>query len=291
MIDVSTANVASLQPNSGPLHGGTEMTMLGTGFLNTAAMSCQFGAEEKRMVKALWKTSTWVMCITPPVAKNLGVTVEYSNNGHDFTNDGLIYTYAPSPVALELRPSTGPVQGHTRITLVGVHFVDSPHFTCKFGGVSAPAHSLTNSSFAECWVPTSSTATCMDFSASNNGLDFSGNVLHFCFIGAIEAIKIQPSFGPRKGNTVITIKGAGFLGSSADQISRWFCSFESAVGVVAKSDARILSDSLLSCQTPPQDGSCLAKVGAGLDQVSAVGAELYFMYHGAYIGASQACWQ
>jgi hypothetical protein len=177
------AFVAGLQPNSGPLSGGTELTVLGRNFFNGPGLSCQFVGTVQREMKAVWKSSTWIMCLTPPVATRLDVVVEISNNGQDFTENGVVYTFKTAALVLGVQPSTGPVQGHTRITLAGAHFANAPQFTCRFAEAASPALSVINSTAAVCGVPAASAAACVAVSVSNNGVDFSGNLIEFCYIG------------------------------------------------------------------------------------------------------------
>ena len=187
------AVVSGLQPNSGPLSGATEVTVLGTNFFNGPGLACQFKGTVEREVKAVWKSSTWIMCVTPPVASRLEVKVEITNNGQDFTSSGVIYTFQTAALALGLQPSTGPVQGRIRITVAGAHFAHAPQLTCRFAQAAAPALTLINSTAIVCGVPTSSTATCVEVSISNNGVDFSGNLLQFCYIGRFNtACKVAP---------------------------------------------------------------------------------------------------
>ena len=157
--------------------------MLGSGFLNGPGISCQFVGATSRQVFAVWKSSSWIMCVTPPVDSKLLVKVEFSNNGQDFTADGISFTYRSAAVPLEILPSTGPVQGQNRITIVGAHFADAPQFTCKFSDISVPVLSVINSTAAVCGVPSAAQVGCVGFSASNNGVDFSNNLIQFCYIG------------------------------------------------------------------------------------------------------------
>ena len=254
------------------------MTVLGTGFMNAGGISCRFIDDvitgENRQVHAVWKSGTWIMCVAPLVKLNLLVTVEVSNNFQDFTVDGLTYTFEPAAVLLELQPSIGPIQGKHSITVYGMHFNNAPLFTCKFEHLLMPAV-VKNSNEAICGVPPSSKAACISLSASNNGVDFTNNGLKYCYIGALEAISMQPSFGPQTGNTLITLIGSGFTNAITDQATRFFCSFQDAHGHTIKSVGRVLSHSMLSCYTPAQSRACLAQVGAEVDQVS-VTAFLHF---------------
>lgn len=172
--------MASLQPNSGPLSGGTEVSVIGSGFLNAPGIRCQF---EDRQAFAVWKSSSWIMCVTPPMDTSLLITVEFSNNGQDYTTDGVTFTYKSAAVTLQLRPSMGPTRGQTRVTLVGAHFAHAPQFACKFADITVPALAVVNSTAAVCGVPASAKVECVGFSASNNGVDFSSNLLLFCYIG------------------------------------------------------------------------------------------------------------
>jgi hypothetical protein len=188
------------------------------------------------------------MCVTPPVNLHLLVTVEVSNNFQDFNVDGVTYTFEPAAVLFELQPSIGPIQDKNSITVFGTHFNNAPLFTCKLEQLLMPALVVTNSNAAICGVPPSSKAVCISLSAcislssSNNDVNFTNNGLKYCYIGALEAISIQPSFGPQTGNTL-----------------------------------RVLSHSMLSCSRPAQSSAYLAQVGAGVDQVS-VTSTLYFHY-------------
>lgn len=157
--------------------------MLGTNFFNGPGLSCQFVGTVKREVKAVWKSSTWIMCVTPPVASTLKIKVEVTNNGQDFTNNGVVYTFQTAALVLGMQPSTGPVQGRIRVTVTGAHFTHAPQLSCRFEQTVAPALTLINSTAAVCGVPTSSVAECVEVAISNNGVDFSGNLLHFCYIG------------------------------------------------------------------------------------------------------------
>jgi hypothetical protein len=96
----------------------------------------------------------------------------------------------------------------------------------------------------------------------------------------MQAIQLQPSFGPQNGFTLITLIGSGFTGSTADQLDRFFCSFEDSAGVMLKSTASVLSDSQLSCYTPAQPKAVLTEVGAGVDELVIATSRLRFRYHG-----------
>jgi hypothetical protein len=110
-----------------------------------------------------------------------------------------------------------------------------------------------------------------------------GNALTAPFSsGAIQAISIQPSLGPQGGQTLITLTGSGFIGIPSDQIALFRCTFEDSLGVTRKSKAWILSDSMLSCQTPPQSVKCIAQVGAVVDELAVTVAAIFFQYYGVH---------
>jgi len=68
---------------SGPLTGGTSVTVSGANFIN--GTTCRFG--ETSTVIAMYTSSTQIICVSP-VASAGSVVLEASNNNRDFTNFG-----------------------------------------------------------------------------------------------------------------------------------------------------------------------------------------------------------
>ncbi len=87
----------------------------GTGFLNSAELSCSFGAT---IVPAKWQSSFFVQCISPAKSPGTQVTVKASNNRADFSSTFTIFEY----------------QGKTELTSAAalVLFLHHQQISCPF---------------------------------------------------------------------------------------------------------------------------------------------------------------
>ena len=145
--------VSSLSPHTGPTGGGTQLSVSGFGFSNSSSLKCRFQVGARRgtqtpavmPVAATYVSATKLTCITPaqPVG---GVVVEVSLNGQDFTADGLVFQYRPTPVVSTLRPAFGPVSGGTLVTVQGSALTNSGSLACSFGGAVVPGRWSTDAS-------------------------------------------------------------------------------------------------------------------------------------------------
>merc|ERR1719197_830562 len=74
----------SLEPTSGPLHGGYSVIVKGMYVRNTAALSCRFG--NSIPAPARWLSKSMLECKTPANSSPGVVFVQVSSNGVDFVN-------------------------------------------------------------------------------------------------------------------------------------------------------------------------------------------------------------
>lgn len=113
-------------PLMGPMRGGTEVTIKGTGFQDTGNITCRFGDPDslgKKVVPAKRISSAELHCISPPVDKPNEVDVIINVfAGLDIT--GVTFEYYPSPVVEKVGPECGPVSGFTQLGILGKHFKD-----------------------------------------------------------------------------------------------------------------------------------------------------------------------
>jgi hypothetical protein len=93
--------VTKLEPNSGPVQGGTEVTITGSGFRNFGKlMKCKFG---NIVVPARLRTTyghvfnpyngDTLVCEAPQIASATAVAVEVTLTGDTYTNEGIQFTY------------------------------------------------------------------------------------------------------------------------------------------------------------------------------------------------------
>ena len=87
-----------LKPSSGPLHGGTAVRVLGSGFVQTGELTvCLKMHGVERRVQAFWHSETEVRFMTPDFSEAGDARVQLSLNGQQYdTGNELTYHYHSS---------------------------------------------------------------------------------------------------------------------------------------------------------------------------------------------------
>jgi len=86
-----TTQVVSIWPTTGPVRGGTIVTVFGSFMLRTVGLYCKFGT--KPSVEATFFTTSQIECLSPSVEFNITVPVEVSINNVHFSSDGVAFEY------------------------------------------------------------------------------------------------------------------------------------------------------------------------------------------------------
>ncbi len=125
----SEPKILSLEPDSGPVEGGTLVTLTGTQLADGATV--KFGSSAAENVTVLSDTS--LTCVTPAGAVGKAdVTVANPDGGTDTFIKGFTYIEeAKAPQVDSVDPKEGPVTGGTSVNLYGANFLPNP--TVFFG--------------------------------------------------------------------------------------------------------------------------------------------------------------
>ena len=174
-------SVREISPDGGPHHGGTLVTVSGTGFVDHAAILCLFGGADAP-VRATWADDTHVLCVSPNVSiADLDAThvhrerranhratllghaavrsLEVTVNGYvaDATRaeavDFVYYEHAELRVSF-VYPHGGPTRGGTPVTVWGRGFGEldgGAGLHCSFGDdvPMVAAHALLTPGFED----------------------------------------------------------------------------------------------------------------------------------------------
>lgn len=125
--------VASVSPASGPLAGGSQVTITGTGFNPTnGALDVRFGAASSGAVYVL--NDTTIQTTSPAGTGIVDVTVTTAG-GTSATSAGDQFTYVPAPTLTSLDKTFGAVLGGSIIQIQGADFTAAS--TVTFGGAAA----------------------------------------------------------------------------------------------------------------------------------------------------------
>jgi len=227
---VPIPTLTSISPASGPVTGGTTVTLTGTGF--TGATAVVFGILPATSFTV--NSDTQITAVAPPGLGTVPVTVTTAAG----TSNGVSFTYVLVPILLLLIPMVGPQAGGTTVTITGVGL--SGVTGVNFG--AAPATSFTVVSDAQITaVAPAGTGTVPVTVTSAVG---SSNGLPFTYVGVPTVTSISPNSGPVTGGTFVTLTGTGSTGATAVTF-----------GVTPATFYFVLSDTLIFAVTPPGTGT------------------------------------
>ena len=154
--------VTTVSPMSGPMAGGTSVTVTGTGFWGTPTVT--FGSASCTGVSVVSETS--LTCTTAASAVALPVTVTVTNADAKSGSKASAFTYtAPAPTVTGVSPSTGPMAGGTSVTVTGTGFWGTP--TVTFGGAGCTSVNRSSATSLTCTTPAAAAAGAVTVTVTN----------------------------------------------------------------------------------------------------------------------------
>jgi len=192
--------VTNVSPNTGPLAGGTSVTITGTNFAAPATVA--FGSNAATNVAVLNSTS---ITATTPAGVAGSVNVAVTSNGQNGTLNSA-FTYSSGPTVSSVSPNAGPLAGGTTATITGANFA-SPA-TVMFGSAAATNVTVVSSTSISAVTPAGS-AGIVSVAVTSNGQTGTLNNA-FTYAAAPIVISVSPSVGSTTGGTTVTLTGANF---------------------------------------------------------------------------------
>jgi hypothetical protein len=251
---------------------------------NLTDVHCYFGGPGGAAVPATIEADGRVTCAAPPLAEfrpsdagfvALVVAVEVGTVGGLITNAGVVFTYEAVADVVGVQPPTGPTVGGTRVAVTGANFFATPQLACRWlgaagehGAVPAPARWVSRTQL-QCVTPSGQAPGVCTLQVSSNGVswaplptppgadEFSGSAA-FVFYEPAEVFYVQPTNGPARGGTVVTVAGARFA-AVASSVPR--CRF----GIHSVVPASLVSDGALQCIAPAAPAGTIAAVAVSLN--------------------------
>jgi RHS repeat-associated protein len=197
---VPVLHATAVYPNAGPIAGGNEVRILGTGFL-PAVTQVSFGSTPATAVTFITSTE---LLVTAPSANAGTVDVQVMTPA---ASDTLAagYTYLPPPTITSITPRKGKTAGGEVTTLLGTNFVD-PDTSVSFAGTNSPSVLVLTPSTATATTPAGTPGTADVMVATPGGT--ATLPLGFTFF----APPIIASFSPPSGRvgTSLTLAGTNF---------------------------------------------------------------------------------
>lgn len=138
--------ITSISPSSGPVGGGTTITITGTSFVATPAV--KVGGTDA--TGESFSSSTSMTAVTPASTAGPKDVLLTNPDTSNVTAAGA-FTYIAAPTFTSITPSTGITTGGTDVVIVGTGFQSG--LTCTIGGASVTNLVLTGSTTINCTTP------------------------------------------------------------------------------------------------------------------------------------------
>ena len=201
----SGISVTSVVPSSGPVEGGTTVTITGSGFVDRLTVS--IGGFEATSV-TVNEDGTAITATTARAERDGTYDVVVTNRDRTTSTLANGYTYGSGPSIASISPTSGPLRGETEVTITGSQFGDVTEVS--IAGVAASIQSVKDG------VVTAITGEAATAGAGDVVLTTSEGVTGtlaggFTYGTAPTVDAIDPSSGPIGGGTTVTITGTGFL--------------------------------------------------------------------------------
>ncbi len=191
--------LSTLIPNHGPTTGATVLTLSGSGFGATPAVTV--GASQCVVQTA---SDTSIEC-RAPAGSGTGLPVAVDNAGS--LSNTLPFGY-DAPAITAVTPSTGPTSGGVIITIDGANF--GPAGATVTVGANACGAATTTHTRVTCTLPAGTGTKAVQVTTGGQTSNSSS------FTYAAPAVSaVTPSTGPTTGGTLLTISGSNFGASGA----------------------------------------------------------------------------
>ena len=200
--------VTGINPASGPVSGGTTVTITGTSFTGAAGVS--FGTTAASNVSV--KSDTQITATSPAGSGTVDITVT-TPAGTTATSSADQFTYiTPLPVITKISPTSGTSNGGTTVTITGTGFTGAT--SAAFG--SATTGNITIVSDAQITVTSPAGSGMVDVTITTPvGTSATSSADQFTYKTPLPTVTgLKPNSGPNGGGTTVTITGTGFNGAT-----------------------------------------------------------------------------
>jgi hypothetical protein len=250
-VPIINNNATGIVPDSGPVGGGTNVTISGT-FTTLGTTTVDFGTAAATNVMVVSGTTITATSPQSPLTTNGGVgTVNVTVIDAGGTSNGVAFNYLAGPVvgATGLNPAYGPDGGGTTVTITGSGLtgISAVNFggTCSatngssggtpgtsVTGINDDSATVVTPMHADGLVPVCVTATGGTTQAQEG----------YTFEPAPSATGLSPTQGPVSGGTPVVITGAGFYQGDPDVVVMF--------GANAATNVAVTSSTTISATSP-----------------------------------------
>lgn len=197
--------VSGVSPTSGPLVGGTSVTITGAQF--TGATEVLFGTVPAASFTVV--SDTQITAVSPAGSGTVDVTVTTPDGSASLLPFGG-FTYLPPPAVTGVSPASGAVPGGTSVTITGTGLEGAT--AVRFGTVLGRILSVGPN---QVLVVAPAGLGTVDVTVENaNGTSATLLADQFTYTAAPVVSGVSPGWGPTSGGTRVTLTGEGFTGAT-----------------------------------------------------------------------------
>jgi|GEM_PF-710395 len=230
--------VTGISPSSGPVTGGTSVTITGTSF--TGASTVFFGATAATSFSV--NSDTQITATAPAgSAGTVDVTVTTpTGTSATASADHYTYTTLPIPTVSGVTPATGPTGGGTIVTVTGTNFAGTS--SVNFGTLPAISFTVNSATQITATSPPHWAGTVDITVSTGGGTSATGSSDRFSFTTSTvpTVTGVSPSSGSASGGTVVQITGTYLTGAG-----------EVVFGTITSSNFTVNSSGLITAVAPP----------------------------------------
>jgi large repetitive protein len=200
--------IASISPSSGPVTGGTLVTITGANL--TGATGVSFGAVAASSFTAV--NATQITAVAPAEAAGMVDITVTTPLGTSATSAADAYTYQAGPTVTAVTPPGGPIAGGNAVTIAGTGLTGAT--SVKFGAASAH-FTVDNAGEITATAPAGTAGTVDIVVTTPAGTSPTGSADRYSYTALPVVGGISPSSGGIAGGTSVTITGSNLAGASA----------------------------------------------------------------------------
>ena len=204
--------ISAINPDNGPVPGGTAITITGTGFVSGPEISIDGVTAAAITVVSV----TQITATTPASATGIGLKVVKITNpdGQNVTSS---FTYNPLPTISPVTPDNGRITGGNAITIAGSNFVSGA--TVKIDNISASNVTFISASQLTATTPAGSSAGAKDVKVTNPDGGYIELPAGFTYNPLPAPASVSPNNGLYTGGTAVTINGSGFMNGAGGSVT------------------------------------------------------------------------
>jgi hypothetical protein len=133
-------------------------------------------------VSAIYKDGVFT-CVLPEFEEPRKIILKFSYNNKFHYNDTEVLTIFEEPALKSLIPNKGPVDGNTRVRIIGDKFINTNLIVCAFGNSAEVKGIFVNTKEIICQTPEARQRTNFSVivSISLNGLEYSDHPENFFY--------------------------------------------------------------------------------------------------------------